>query len=114
MKLTPQQGKMALEYLATQAAVTMPDSAALIQTWDKHLWMTRFQTSLAIERQITEHDWDELVTALQATQSFDRDSDGYLHQNGYPVNSIERSYVEGNLEDEVSFAIDNCWNNSGS
>jgi hypothetical protein len=110
-KLTAQQAKMVLEYFARQAA---EDAPQLPLAYDRHMWMTRFQASLAIERQLQEYDWDELVTVMIAYESFERDPDGYLHQNGYKVTAAERDYQKGTLQDEVSFAIDNCFANSGA
>lgn len=108
-QLTTQQAKQVIEYFATQAA----EDAPLLDGYEKHLWITRMQASIAIEKQIREYDWDELVTTLIAVQSFDRDPDGYLHANGYKVTAAEREYIADTFEDEVSFAIDNAYGNAG-
>ena len=62
---------MVLEYFAQQAAEDAP-----LENADTHMWMTRYQASLAIERQITEKDWDALVARMADLQSFDRDPAG--------------------------------------
>ena len=111
-KLTAQQAKMVLEYFAQQAAEDYPDTTLPEQ--DKHMWMTRYQCSLAIERQINEAYWETLVVTVGAYESFDRDPDGYLHQNGYKVTAEEREYTKDHLQYDVSFAIDNCFANSGA
>ena len=112
-QLTAQQAKMVIEYFAAQAAEDMPIITSYAGDTDKHMWMTRMQASIAIEKQIGEFDWDELVTYMIAAQSFDRDPDGYLHANGYRVTAAEREYVADTFEDEVSFAIDNAYGNAG-
>jgi hypothetical protein len=105
-KLTAQQAKMVLEYFAQQAAEDAP-----LENADTHMWMTRYQASLAIERQITEKDWDALVAGMSELQSYDRDRDAYLHERGYvdPTHSMRFS-----LEDQVSWAIDTAYTCSGA
>ena len=61
-----------------------------------------------------ERDWEEAVVVIGAYESFDRDPYGYLHRNGYKVTSYERDYQKGTLQDEVSFAIDEAYRNSGA
>lgn len=110
MELTAQQAKQVIEYFAQQAAEDAPADGE----WYTELWISRFKASIAVERQIGAWWWEALVEAQMELQSFDRDPDAYLYQMGYKANHIERGYMRDNLQDEVSFAIDNCWNNSGS
>ena len=105
--LTAQQAKMVLEYFAQQAAEDAP-----LENADTHMWMTRYQASLAIERQITEMDWDRLVANMSDLQSFDRDPEGFLYERGiYPANK----FIMGeDLQDQVSWAIDTAYTCSGA
>jgi len=108
-QLTAQQAKMVLEYFAQQAAEDAPEHNA-----DTHMWMTRYQASLAIERQITEEDWDALVVAMADYQSFDRDPYGYLHDRGLPSTTPEWDAQNYYLLDQVSWAIDTAYTCSGA
>lgn len=108
MKLTAQQAKMVLEYFAQQAAEDAPLEGA-----DTHMWMTRYQASLAIERQITEADWDALVARMSDLQSFDRDPDAYLNERGY-AGSLDKLVFDDSLKDQVSWAIDTAYTCSGA
>lgn len=109
MKLTAQQSKMAIEYFAQQAAEDAP-----LENADTHMWMTRYQASLAIERQIGEWWWDSLVANMADLQSFDRDPAGYLYENGFDDTEAHRSDMDAHLKNQVSWSIDNCYNNSGA
>ena len=105
-QLTAQQAKMVIEYFAAQAAEDAPIEGA-----DKHMWLTRYQASIAIERQIGEWWWDSLVANMSDLQSFDRDPEGWLNEQGHA------GTADGwgdHLQDQVSWAIDNVFNNSGA
>jgi hypothetical protein len=113
VKLTKEQSKMVLEYFSAQAAQDAPLlSTSYWVEWDKHMWMTNYQTSLAIERRINEHDWATLVNAALDYQSFDRDPDAYLYERGYEVNADQKWYMKGLLQDVLSSCIDNAFNTS--
>ena len=111
-KLTAQQAKMVLEYFARQAAEDYP--VAQRHEQDKHMWMTRYQASLAIERQITELDWVTLLNATRDLQSFDRDPAGYLNEQGILDTETHRDWELIYVTDQVSWQLDNCYNNSGA
>lgn len=106
MELTQTQALMVVEYLAAQAAEDAPIEGA-----DKHMWMTRMQASIAIERQITEKDWDALVARQSDLQSFDRDAEGWMNEQGI-IDSTD--HVRDGLEDQVSWAIDTAYTCSGA
>ena len=108
-KLTAQQAKMVLEYFAQQAAEDAP-----LENADTHMWMTRYQASLAIERKIGDWWWDSLVANMSDLQSFDRDPEGYLHEAGFQPNAQNAFDMEDHLKRQVSWAIDNVFNNSGA
>lgn len=107
-KLTEKQAKQVIEYFAQQAAEDMPD-ADYTET-EKHLWKTRYQASLAIDRRIGAYWWDTLVECERNLQSFDRDPEGYANEQGHSGYAGTREY----LETEVSWRIDNVLNNSGA
>ena len=108
-QLTTQQAKMVIEYFAAQAAEDAPIEGA-----DKHMWLTRYQCSVAIERQIGEWWWDSLVANMADLQSFDRDPAGYLHEQGYEDNIAEQDNMRQHIERQVSWSIDNVYRNSGA
>ena len=108
-KLTAQQAKMVLEYFARQAAEDAP-----LENVDTHMWMTRYQASLAIERQITEKDWDALVASMSNLQSFDRDAGAYLHEIGLTDSLSNREACADDLEDLVGWKIDTAYTCSGA
>jgi len=110
-QLTAQQAKQVIEYFAAQAAEDAP-----LENADKHMWMTRYQTSLAIERQITEADWDSLVGRMANLQSFDRDPEGWMTEHGFDLSYGDNgvTYVKDGLEDQVSWAIDTAYTCSGA
>jgi len=108
-QLTAQQAKMVIEYFAAQAAEDAPIEGA-----DKHMWLTRYQASIAIERQIGEWWWDSLVANMSDLQSFDRDPEGYLYEQGIKVTPTFISWESDHLKNQVSWAIDNVFNNSGA
>lgn len=112
--LTAQQAKMVLEYFAAQAAEDMPTITSHGGDSDKHLWMTRYQASLAIERQITEADWDRLMERLLDLQNFDRDLQGWLHGEGFGTDESRIGDTDAHLKIQVSWAIDNAYYNSGA
>lgn len=105
--LTAQQAKMVLEYFAAQAAEDAPEHDA-----DKHMWMTRYQASIAIERQITEADWDRLVARMADCQSFDRDADAFFHENAWSTYQDKALFADY-INDQVSWAIDTAYACSG-
>lgn len=109
-KLTEQQAKMVIEFLSEQAAQDYPDGT--FQEIEKHTWLTRYTASLAIERQITERDWEDLLNAQIVWQSFDRDPEGWLNERGF----VDFGYYKhaDALKDMVSSRIDNCYRNSGA
>jgi len=108
-KLTAQQAKMVLEYFAQQAAEDAP-----LENADTHMWMTRYQASLAIERQITEMDWDRLVALMSDLQSFDRDPEGFVNERGYFPSRAKVLDMHHQLTDQVSWAIDTAYTCSGA
>lgn len=109
-QLTAQQSKVVIEYFAAQAAEDAPEHDA-----DKHMWVTRYQASIAIERQITEADWDALVARMSDLQSFDRDAAGYLHAAGWADadNVQAQAQTEDHLKVMISWAIDTAYACSG-
>jgi hypothetical protein len=109
VKLTKEQAKMVIEFYAKQAAQEAPVNDTVWTEWDKHTWMTCYQTSLAIERKIDESFWVQLINAQLDAQLFDRDPDGYLHERGYDANDAQRWYMKGVLEDLVSVSIDQAF-----
>lgn len=115
MNLTKAEALMVIEYFATQAAEDAPATDFHWKSWDKHMWMTRFQISLAVERQIKATDWETLVNHCFDLQSFDRDADAYLYEAGI-TDDLERAKdsMGYHLKEQVSWAVDNCWNNSGA
>jgi len=111
-KLTKEQSKMAIEYFAKQAAEEAPRTDKTWVYWDRHMWMTLYTASLAIERIINMSDWAALVNAALDSQSFDRDPAGYLHERGEPDTSQNVDYMRGVLEDVLSASIDTVFNTS--
>jgi hypothetical protein len=109
-QLTAQQAKMVIEYFAAQAAEDVPLTTDW-KIWDKHLWMTRMQASIAVERQITAFDWDTLVNAEMDLQSFDRDPDAYMFQRDAEGTKAQ---MHNHLEEQVSWWIDNAYRTSGA
>lgn len=114
-QLTATQAKMVIEYFAGQAAEDAPavhhgDNEAKWDAFHKHMWLTHKQVCIALEREVNAHDWHCVVTNMIDRQSFDRDPEGYLNERGYTEK--DRDYMQGVLEDLVSWAIDECWNNS--
>lgn len=110
---------MALEYFGAQAAEDAPaDTVMGDAEWDTHAWQTRYAASLAIERQLTEHDWHVLLTASMDLQTFDRDPAAYLYERGASSPSLNTEGTQANmrviLEDLVSWAIDLTYNNSAA
>lgn len=110
MKLTKEQAKMVIEYFAVKAAEEAPVTDLDWVAWDKHMWMTNYTVSLAIERVINMSDWATLLNAALDSQSFDRDPGGYLHQHGW-TDSTE-DWMRGALEDILSSTIDTTFNTS--
>jgi hypothetical protein len=109
VKLTKEQAKMVIEYFSRQAAEDAPVEDKGWTRWDRHMWMTCFQTSLAIERKIDESFWAQLINAQLDAQTFDRDPDGYLHERGYDGTEGQRLYMEDVLKDLVSSSIDQTY-----
>lgn len=101
---------MVIEYFSAQAAEDYPGHDATFEDIDKHLWMTRYQVSLAVERNIGEWWWNSLVEAQMDLQSFDRDPDAFMEK----YDCGPKYAVEENLKNQVSWSIDNAWNNSGA
>ena len=113
MKLTKEQSKMVLEYFSAQAAQDAPVKDTIWTEWDKHMWMTNYQTSLAIERVIDMRDWAQLINAQLDCQTFDRDPAAYLYERGEDdPTADQRWYWHGVLQDVLSSCIDNAFNTS--
>lgn len=114
-KLTAQQAKMVIEYFSAQAAEDYPGHEdRTFDEMEKHLWMTRYQCSLAVERNIGEWWWEALVECQMDLQSFDRDPDAWLDGEGRDSNAESKGYWREHLKRQVSWSIDNAWNNSGA
>jgi hypothetical protein len=109
MNLTKTQALMVIEHFAAQAAEDAPIVGA-----DKHMWLTRYQASIAIERQIGEWWWDSLVANMSDLQSFDRDPAGFLHEQGWEDSLAQRDNARQHIERQVSWSIDNVYRNSGA
>lgn len=112
MKLTTEQYKMVIEYFATKAAEEAPVTDLDWKDWDKHMWMTCYQTSLAIERVINIKDWATLINAALDWQQFDRDADKWLFERGEDSLERNRFYYRGVLQDVLSASIDTAYNTS--
>jgi hypothetical protein len=112
MKLTKEQAKMVIEFYAVQAAQEAPVNDTVWTEWDKHTWVTNYQTSLAIERRLNEHDWATLVNAALDYQSFDRDPAGYLYERGEDDTYKTRTTMRWTLQDVLSASIDTAFNTS--
>lgn len=108
-KLTEQQAKMVIEYFSQQAAEEAPEDDHY-----SHLWKTRYQASIALDRRIGAWRWESLVESQIDLQSFDRDPDGYLTEQGYEPNEAERHNMGEHLKTQVSWSIDNVLRNSGA
>ena len=114
-QLTATQAKQVIEYFGAQAAEDAPvvvfgGNESQYDTFNKHLWLTRHAVCIAIEREVTAHDWYAAVVNMIDAQSFDRDPAGYLNERGYT--DKDRDYMQGVLEDLVSWSIDMCYNNA--
>jgi hypothetical protein len=96
---------------AAQAAEDMP--VGTTEEQQTHLWMTRYKASLAVERRLGEWWWESLVDAQMNLQSFDRDPQGWAFDNGIDPGFHIDAHRE-RQENEVSWAIDNCFDNSGA
>ena len=110
MKLTKEQAKMVIEYFAKQAAEEAPVQDTTWNNWDKHMWLTCYTVSLAVERLINIKDWAALVNAALDSQRFDRDPEGYLHEHGWTDSSKE--WMHDTLDDVLSMHIDTAFNTS--
>ena len=107
-QLTEQQAKMVIEHFAQKAAADLPAIFDWME-WDKTHWMSRMAVSVAIERQVTEQDWNDLINVQLDLQTFDRDPDGYMADHDWKGFAATREY----LETQVSFYIDTAFRNSG-
>lgn len=105
---------MVIEYFSAQAAEDYPGHDATFADIEKHLWMTRFQVSLAVERQVGEWWWTSLINTQMELQSFDRDPAGYMYEQGQDDIYKTRTTMRWHLQNQVSWSIDNAWNNSGA
>jgi len=110
-KLTKEQSRMVIEYFATQAAEDAPHHEDTVE-WDKHIWMTCYTASLAVERKINEHDWAVMVLAAMDWQSFERDGAAYLYERGDDDNEHNVNYYYETLQDVLSASIDTVFNTS--
>ena len=104
MNLTVEQRRKIVEYLAGECVLTMPseDIAKAEFFRDLHSEEWRLRTMKAIERVINEDDWSRLLEELIRYQSFDRDPEGWIYENGYE-DTVQR--VREYLDDEVSVQI---------
>jgi hypothetical protein len=112
VKLTKEQAKMVIEFFSQQAAEDLPVRDSNWKAWDRHMWMTCYTVSLAIERKINEHDWATLLNAALDWQSFDRDPAGYLYERGEDDNEHTNNYYHEVLQDVLSASIDTAFNTS--
>jgi hypothetical protein len=70
---------------------------------DLHCEEWRIRTMKAIEKVIPEFAWNSLLEDMLAYQTFDRDPEGYIEENGLEQD-IE--YVRFLLNDNASYYID--------
>lgn len=108
-KLTKEQSKMVIEYLSQKAAQEAPVADLDWAAWDRHLWMTCYEASLAIERKIDESFWAQLINAQLDAQTFDRDPAGYLFERGEEDNEHTNNYYHDVMKDLVSSSIDQAF-----
>lgn len=112
MKLTKEQSKIVIEYFSQRAAQGAPVTDLDWAGWDRHMWMTNYQASLAIGRRINEHDWAALVNAQLDVLLFDRNPAGYLFDRGEEDNEDTNNYYHEALRDILSAHIDTAFNTS--
>lgn len=110
-KLTAAQAKMVIEYFIKEAATNAPVTDLDWKDWDKHMWMTCYTTSLAIERRINERDWATLLNAALGLQQFDRDPEGYLFERGYDP-AQDTAFMQNILDDVFSATVDMVYSTS--
>jgi hypothetical protein len=101
MNLTVEQRRMVVEYFATKCVEEMPseDMPKAVFFRDLHSEEWRLQTMKAIEKVIPELSWDSLLETLLDYQSFDRDPEGWMHENDY-VGTVQG--MRTTLNDEAS------------
>lgn len=104
MNLTVEQRRMVIEYFATKCVEEMPseDMPKAEFFRDLHSEEWRLEAMKAIERVINEDDWSRLLEELIRYQSFDRDPEGWIYENGYE-DTVQR--VREYLNDEASVQI---------
>jgi hypothetical protein len=103
---------MVIEYFATQAAEDAPATDLTWDNWDKHMWLTCYKVSLAIERMVNIRDWAVLVNAAFSLQDFDRNPAGYLFDRGEDDTAENRDEALDVLRDVLSASIDTVFNTS--
>lgn len=104
--LTREQRRMIVEHMATECVQEMPseDMPKAEFFRDLHSEEWRIRTMKAIERVIPEGAWTELVSALLECQSFDRDPESYIDENGFGGDTPESLSIY--LNDQASSFID--------
>lgn len=104
MNLTVEQRRMVVEYFATKCVEEMPseDTPKAEFFRDLHSAEWRIRTMKAIEKVILEEEWSDLLEDLLDYQSFDRNPEQWMYENG-AANRARAKYI---LEDFISLHID--------
>lgn len=103
-KLTVEQRRMVIDYYATKLVEEWPAVLTGIEI-EKRLYEAALKMEGRINKFINKYTFNELIEAMLDQQSFDRDPQGWLYENGHEDNAQQVLQTKHRFEDIISDLI---------
>lgn len=103
-KLTVEQRRMVIDYYATKLVEEWP-AVLTGEEIEKRLYEAALKLEWRLNKFVNKTTFNELIEYMLDQQSFDRDPDGWLNENGYEATEQTREYWRTHLTDMISTRI---------
>lgn len=103
-KLTVAQRRMVIDYYATKLVEEWPAVLTGIEI-EKRLYEAALKMEARLNKFVNKYTFNALIELMLDQQSFDRDPDGWLNEQGYDANDAQKWYQKNYFEDMISDRI---------
>ena len=104
MKLTVAQRRMVIEYYATKLVEEWPAVLTGIQV-EKRVYEAALAMEWRLNKFVNKITFNNLIEFMLDQQTFDRDPDGWLNENGYEATEFTRENWKHYHNDMISALI---------
>ena len=104
MKLTVEQRRMVIEYFAQKLVEEWP-AVLTGEQIEKRLYEAALKMELRLNKFVNKSTFNNLIELMLDQQTFDRDPESWLYENGYLNTSETRWYWKNHHEDMISALI---------